>query len=138
MVETNPTHGFWPDLFQPFRAVGERVADWFSPRSDAADARDAYRIGLELPGVGQDDIDVELHDGVLVVKGEKKLERTEEKDGYFFSERQYGRFQRSFRLPVDAAPEGIAASFKDGVLTVTIPKVKEPEAVPKRIRVSAG
>jgi len=134
MVEKPQFSGWWPDVFEPLRAAGERVADWFSPRSDAATGEDAYEINVELPGVKREDIEIDLHEGVMTVRGEKKSERTEEKAGYFFSERQYGRFQRTFRLPADAAEEGIDAQFKDGVLAITIPK-RAPES-PKAKKIS--
>ena len=79
-----------------------RIADWFAPRAEATASNAHYEITMELPGVAQDDIEVSLHDGVLTVKGEKRSERKEEGEGYFFSEREYGRFQRTFRLPADA------------------------------------
>lgn len=138
MVEKTPMAGWWPDLFEPFRAAGERVAHWFQPRSDAAAADGAYTISLELPGVTQDDIHVELHDGVLSVRGEKREEKTEEREGYFFSERQYGRFQRTFRLPADASAEGVAAEFKDGVLKISVPKLQASAPGAQRIEVKAG
>ncbi|MGF1447585.1 MAG: Hsp20/alpha crystallin family protein [Pikeienuella sp.] len=136
MVEKSHGPGWMPDFFEPFRHVGQHIADWFTPRSDAVAAESTYRIGLELPGVKQSDIDIELHDGVLTVKGEKRAERTEEKAGYFFTERQYGRFQRSFRLPADAAAEGISARFDDGVLTITVPQ-RTPDA-PQAQKIQIG
>lgn len=135
MVEKTNAPTWWPDFFEPLRNAGERIADWFSPRSDATAADAAYRINLELPGVKQEDIEVELHDGVLTVKGEKKMEKTEEKEGYFFSERQYGRFLRTFRLPGDAAEEGIGAAYNDGVLTITVPKAAPSAPKAKKIAV---
>ena len=131
MVEKPQFSGWWPDVFEPLRAAGERVADWFAPRSDAASDDDAYEINVELPGVKRDDIEIDLHEGVMTVRGEKKVERTEETGGYFFSERQYGRFQRTFRLPADAAEEGIDAQFSDGVLKIAIRR-RTPEAARAR------
>jgi HSP20 family protein len=138
MVEKNTLPGWWSDMFEPLRHAGERVADWFSPRSDASAGDNSYEINVELPGVKEDDIEVELHDGVLSVRGEKKHERREEREGYFFSERQYGRFQRTFRLPPDAAEEGITASFRDGILTVSVPKSEPAEPPSRRIQVKRG
>jgi len=122
MVEKPQFASWWPDVMEPLRHAGERIADRFSPRSDAAAAEDAYEINVELPGVKRDDIEIEVHEGVMTVRGEKKTERSEETGGYFFSERQYGRFQRTFRLPADAADEGIEAGFRDGVLKITVPR----------------
>jgi len=138
MVEKNTLPGWWTDFFEPMSRAGERLADWFSPRSDAASAENAYEINVELPGVREDDIEVELQDGVLSVRGEKKSETTEEKAGYYFSERQYGRFQRTFRLPADASEEGIEARFDDGVLKITVPKSTPPAQAAKKISVRKG
>lgn len=138
MVDTPTGPGWWPDLLDPLRQAGSRIAQYFSPRSDASAADDAYHIGLELPGVRQEDIDIELHEGVVTVRGEKKTERTEEKNGYFFSERQYGKFQRTFRLPADADGEAMTADFADGVLTLTVPRHTPKAAGAKKIEVRRG
>lgn len=127
MVETTHSAGFWPGLVDPLRQLGARVADWFSPASDASRADAAYEIRLELPGVAPEDVDVSLHDGALVVKGEKRESRTEEGRSWFFSERQWGAFQRSFRLPPDADADHISADMTHGVLTLSIPR-RSPEA----------
>ncbi len=136
MVEKPQTPAWWPDFFEPFRAMGQQVAEWFQPRSDAKAAENGYHINLELPGVKREDIEIELHQGVMTVKGEKKFERTEEKAGYFFSERQYGKFQRTFRLPADASEEGVSAEFHDGVLSIVVPK-QTPE-VPQAKKIEIG
>ncbi|MCL5776703.1 Hsp20/alpha crystallin family protein [Limibaculum sp. FT325] len=120
MVEKTPAHGWLPDIAEPFRALGSRIAGWFAPRSEASGDTAAYRVSIELPGVAEDDMEVTLRDGILTVKGEKRAERREEGAGYFFTEREYGRFERSFRLPADADPEKIEAEAAKGVLTVTI------------------
>jgi hypothetical protein len=75
------------------RRLGEKVAEWFASKADAAMAEDCYEISLELPGVAATDIDAMVQDGSPTIQGEK-MGRT-----YFFSEREYGAFQRSFRLP---------------------------------------
>lgn len=128
-------HGFWPNLLDPLKQVGQRIADYFSPQADAADSADAYHIELELPGVDENDIEVSLTDQVLSIKGEKKFEHEEKSREYFFSERAYGAFHRSFRLPPDADAGGIAADFHKGVLTVTVPKRAAKEPASKRIEV---
>lgn len=135
MVEKPQFSGWWGDFFEPLRHAGERVADWFTPRSDAAAAEKAYEINVELPGVDRNDIEIELHDGVLTVRGEKKLERSGEQGGYFFSERQYGKFQRTFRLPADAAEEGIGADYADGVLRLRVPRNVPEQPKPRKIEV---
>lgn len=127
MVEQTRSMGWWPSLYEPFHQLGARVADWFSPASEAAHGDDAYTISVELPGVKLEDIDLSVHDGVLTLKGEKKSEREIKRENYYFSERQYGAFTRSFRLPGDADADALSADLKDGVLTITAPKAKAVE-----------
>jgi HSP20 family protein len=137
-LTTNPVTDFWPQFFEPFRHMGTRLAEWVAPASEASSDDEAYRIAMELPGVTEEDIDLTVEGGVMTVKGEKKTEREEKGDTWFFSERQYGAFSRSFRLPDDADGEGVKADLKDGVLTVTVPRKapRTPEA--KRVKISRG
>ncbi len=72
------------------------------------------------------------------MKGEKHSERKEEGEGYFFSEREYGRFQRTFRLPADAKADGVSADFTNGVLKITVPKIAEEKVQPKKIKVKTA
>ncbi|MCI2399341.1 Hsp20/alpha crystallin family protein [Aliiroseovarius subalbicans] len=127
MVEKTNTTNFWPSLQEPFRTMGSRLAEFLTPASEASLADDAYRIAIELPGVSDEDIALSVHEGVVQVKGEKKTEREEKGDTWYFSERQYGSFSRSFRLPPDADEAKVQADMKDGVLTITVPK-SEPKA----------
>ena len=122
MVEKSHTSGFWPQFYDPLRNLGSRVADWFAPAAEAATDGDAYRIVMELPGVAEGDLEVSVAEGVVTVKGEKKSEREERGETWFFSEREYGAFSRSFRLPPDADGEKVSAELRDGVLSVTVPK----------------
>jgi HSP20 family protein len=126
MVESSNTgQSFWPSVYAPLRGLGQRMADYFAPTADAAASKDAYEITIELPGVKADDIDVSVHDGTLTVRGEKQSEQKEEGRTWYFSERTFGSFLRSFRLPADADAEKIDADHKDGVLSITIPKRTE-------------
>ncbi|MFD1193205.1 Hsp20/alpha crystallin family protein [Seohaeicola saemankumensis] len=127
MVEKTYPAGLWPSLAEPFRNFGTRMADWLAPASDASTDGEAYRITMELPGVEEKDIDVSVHEGMITVKGEKSSSREDKGDTWFFSERQYGSFSRTFRVPADAQAEKVDAHLKDGVLTISIPK-KGPEA----------
>ena len=122
MVESSHNAGHWPNFYAPLRNFGARVADWLSPASDASSAENAYRISMELPGVNEGDIDIVIEDGALTIRGEKKSSREEKGEAWFFSERQYGAFSRSFRLPPDADQGEISADLSDGVLSVTIPR----------------
>lgn len=138
MVEKTHTGGFWPHLYDPIRQAGARLAEWVAPASEAAGGEDAYRISVELPGVAEKDIELSVDEGVVTLKGEKRTEREEKGETWFFSERQYGAFSRSFRLPPDADPGGIDASLKDGVLTITVPK--KAKAVPgsSKVEIRSG
>ncbi len=134
MVEKSQS-GFWPSMYEPFRTFGQRVADYFSPASDAKLAEDSYTITLELPGVAEDDIEITVHEGVVTIQGEKKTEHEEKGETWYFSERQYGAFSRSFRLPADADETGIDANLKDGVLTVTVPKSAPKAKAAKKVEI---
>ena len=135
MVEKSQS-GFWPSVYEPMLNFRQRVADWLSPASDASANDDAYHITLELPGVTEDDIDVSVHEGVLTVKGEKTQEREEKGDTWFFSERQYGSFSRTFRLPADADGDRVEAHLKDGVLSLSVPKRKDTGGEAKKVAIN--
>ncbi len=136
MVEKSHTAGSWQNLYEPLRAFGQTVADWFAPRSDASAMEDFYEINVELPGVKAEDIDVSMHDNSLVVRGEKRFEREEKGRTYYFSEREHGSFQRTFRLPPDADSEKIEATHSDGVMCLKIAKrASSAAAAGKKIKV---
>ena len=108
----------------------------FTPVAELRETKDSVSVSLELPGVNRKDVSITFHDGVLAVAGERRQE-TEVKEGESFrTERSYGRFERQVELaaPVDA--EKISAAFKDGVLTVTLPK--RADARPKQIDISTN
>ena len=126
---------FFPHLFEPFRALSASIAGFFNPSVDAADANDSYQLSIELPGVKEEDIDVTLQSGILSIKGEKKQEREEKTKSYYFSERSYGRFQRTFRVPADVVEDKIEAHFANGVLKVTLPRETPKEPVAKKVKI---
>ncbi len=102
MIETSQNAALWPRLVDPFRSLGARVADWFAPPSDASSDESDYRISIELPGVSEDDVTLTVENGVVSVKGEKRTAREEKGETWYFSERQYGSFGRTFscrRMP---------------------------------------
>ena len=107
----------------------------FAPSVDIAEDDDRYVITVELPGSKKEDVTVEMNDRVLTIRGEKRNEREEKKEKRRLVERSYGTFSRSFTLPANADPEKISASFKDGVLTVTI--AKRPETKPRVVDIKA-
>lgn len=135
MVEKSHTAGLWPSLYEPLRHFGHRVADWLAPASDASAGDEAYRITIELPGVSEKDIDVSVHDNVVTVKGEKSSSREESGETFFFAERAFGSFSRSFRLPDDADRDQIGAELKDGVLTIRIARRSSEPAGTRKVAI---
>jgi HSP20 family protein len=127
---------WWPSVYGPLRNVGQKIADFFAPEADASTTDQYYEINIELPGVAPEDVDVTVHENNLTIKGEKQARRDEQGRTYFFSERIYGAFQRSFRLPADTDPDKIAADFKDGVLTIKIAKQSEMPDKARKIQVN--
>jgi HSP20 family protein len=109
--------------------------DW-APALDLFETKDDLVVKLELPGLKKDDIDISLHDGTLTVSGERKHERKEETDETYRRERFFGRFQRTVALPKPVKAEAVKAAYRDGILTVTLPKTEE--AKPKQIEVTVN
>lgn len=137
MVENLHRTGWWPQVLEPLRQAGGKIAEWFAPASEASAAEDSYEIKIELPGVKLEDIHVTAEGNHLTVTGEKTFEREESGKSYFFSEREYGAFKRTFRLPEDADQSEVSAEYRDGVLSLKIPKAGPPPDKAKRIPVRA-
>lgn len=106
------------------------------PSVDVSEDDGNFIVTAELPGTKREDVNVELEDDVLTIRGEKRSEREEKKEQRRFVERSYGSFSRSFTLPANADPERVSAAFKDGVLTVTIGK--RPETKPRVVDIKAS
>lgn len=123
-------------FMEPWRAF-ERSFGAAAPAMDLVETDKAFEVKAELPGLDEKAVEVAVSDDVLTIKGEKKEERDEEKAGVRYAERRFGSFERSFRLPETVDQENIAASFKNGVLTVTMPKRPMPEKPSKKIEVKA-
>jgi HSP20 family protein len=98
-----------------------------APHMDVSETDKELRLQAELPGVSESDIDVSLNEDVLTIRAEKKQERKEEREGMHFSERAFGTFQRSLRLPFQVNPDQVQARFENGVLSVTLPKTQLQE-----------
>ena len=94
-------------------------------------------VAAELPGVREDDIDISPNDDILTIRGEKRMERQDEKETFHFVERSFGTVQRSVRLPFPVDPDQVKASFDNGVLTVTLPKTAQQHRT-RRIQVQRG
>lgn len=108
------------------------TSDWV-PAVDIREEPDRYLIHADVPGVAPDDIEIHMEGGVLTLKGERKHEDTEEREGYKRVERVYGSFYRRFSLPDTADAERISASSRNGVLEIVIPKQEKVQ--PRRIEV---
>lgn len=122
------------DSFLPSRGSnrGTTESGW-TPRVDLSETDNAYLIQLDVPGVAREDFNINFQDGMLTVSGERKTEETKEDESYVRVERSRGRFYRSFSLPKTVDAEQIKADYKNGVLTIDIPKAEETK--PRRIDV---
>ena len=106
------------------------------PAMDLVETGDEFVLRADLPGLSEDDVNVELEDNVLTISGERKSEHEERKEGYYRVERSSGSFSRALTLPEGVAAEAVRASFDKGVLEVRIPK---PEArKPRKVAISVG
>jgi HSP20 family protein len=110
-----------------------RIASW--PTVEVIETDHEVRVSAELPGMDQNDVEVLMNDGVLTIRGEKKSE-VEDKERAF-SERSYGRFERRLPLAWEVEEDKVNASFKNGVLTVTLPKSPKSSAQVKRIAINS-
>jgi HSP20 family protein len=108
----------------------------WSPVLDVCEDKDNFVIRAELPGLKREDIEVSLHDGALIISGERKFEKKEEGVEVHRQERFHGKFQRALTLPEPVAADKVKADYRDGVLTVTLPKTEA--AKPRKIDVSVN
>jgi HSP20 family protein len=137
-------------VFRGFRTQLDTLfEDWFgrttggalAPRVDVSETAKEMRLTVELPGVAEGDVEVTLSGNKLTIKGEKKSEQEEEKkdqaEGRVFHrvERSFGAFQRTIAVPFEAEPDKVTADFKDGVLTVTLPKPEGAAEQPQARRI---
>ena len=113
------------DFGQPSRSAFNFTVPAAAPALEMVDDKTEYRLTAELPGLSDKDVNLSVADGVLTLSGEKKEESEHKEKGCMLSERRYGSFQRQLSLPSDVDPNGIKAKFKDGVLTMTLPKDKQ-------------
>ncbi len=108
------------------------------PAVDFTDTEKAYEVTAELPGIDEKNIEVKVANGVLTIKGEKQEDKEEKKKDYYLRERNFGSFERSFQVPDGIDADKIEASFKKGVLSVTLPKKPEAQKQAKKIDVKAA
>ena len=123
-------------LFTRTMGEGASAGSSWTPAVDIFDAADAIELKAELPGLSPEDIDIEVDDNVLTLRGERRFAETVEEGRYYRLERSYGSFQRSVTLPHGVRADEITAGFDNGVLTVRVPKADEVK--PRKIAVGPG
>ena len=146
LVNWSPFREF-DDLFSRYGALptrrflsgnesSERDTAAWRPVANISETDKEYLIKAELPEVSKDDVEVSVHDGVITLKGERRIENTEENEKQHRIESFYGSFARSFSLPADANEDAIHAESRDGVLKIHIPKaeVEKPKAIDIKVR----
>lgn len=124
---------FWND-FAPANIAREGFG-FTTPAVDVSETDKALQVSAELPGLSEDDVDIQITGDTLTIRGEKKDEREEERKGTYVSERTYGSFYRAVPLPPGVDTDKAEASFENGVLTVNLPKSQEAQEQVKRIDV---
>jgi HSP20 family protein len=119
----------------PFRRA--KAAFSGMPAVDVTETEKGYKVVAELPGMDEKNIEVKIANGRLTIKGEKQEEKEEERQDYYVRERSFGSFERTFPVPDGVELDKVDASFKKGVLTVTLPKTAEAQKAEKKITVKA-
>jgi len=129
-----PTFGRLSNLRDELDRLFESPLTGWLPALDAHEDKESFTVQVELPGFKREDIQVSLQDGVLTISGERKEEKVSKESEVHRQERYYGKFARALTLPTAVAADKVKAAYKDGVLTVTLPKAEE--AKPKQIDVN--
>ncbi|HWD92976.1 MAG TPA: Hsp20/alpha crystallin family protein [Verrucomicrobiae bacterium] len=122
-------------MFEPDFALSDLFNGGWMPAIDVMESKDKLTVKAELPGFKREDLDVSVHENNLVISGERKTEDEQKEAEFYRSERFYGRFQRSISLPYSVDTGKIDARYRDGVLTITLPKSEQAKA--KQIQVAA-
>ena len=142
LVKWNPTRSLMTDFDRIFDSMLNH--DWprlsvgqsWMPAVDVNETEKEFFLTADMPGLDKKDVSIDIHDGVITIKGERAIDNEKSTDGYQIRERQLGSFNRSFRLPDNVNEDKVAAKFKNGVLTVTLPKNKEILPEGRQIKIS--
>jgi len=125
----------------PARAESDQemlaMSDW-TPSVDISETDTAYLVKGEIPGVKKEDVKVTIEDGMITMRGERKQENEEKNQKFHRIERSYGSFMRSFRIPDDADESSVKAEFKDGMISVTLPKSEKAKSKTKEIEIKVS
>jgi HSP20 family protein len=126
----------WRGLtMEPFRKQGQALA--MMPSVDAIEKDDVFEVTADLPGVDEKNVEVKMSGDVLTIRGQREERKEEKKKDYYICERQFGAFERSFQIPENVESDKIDACFKNGVLTVTLPKKPGSMKAEKKINIHA-
>ena len=123
---------FWPEI--PDRFAESELAVW-APEIEVFEREGQFVVRADLPGLKKDDVRVEVTDNALILEGERRKEQEERREGFYRTERSYGRFSRAIPLPEGVDTEDVKADFKNGVLEVRLPAPKRPEQRRRQIEV---
>ena len=142
LVKWNPTRSLMTDFDRIFDSMFNH--DWprlsvgqsWMPAVDVKETEKEFFLTADMPGLDKKDVSIDIHDGVITIQGERSTDNDKSVDGYRIRERHLGSFNRSFRLPDNLNEEKIDAKFKNGVLTVTLPKAKEIIPEGRQINIS--
>ena len=142
LVKWNPTRSLMTDfdrifdsMFSPGWPRLSAGQSWMLA-VDVNETEKEFFLSADMPGLDKNDVSVDIHDGVITIKGERAIDNEKSTDGYRIRERQLGSFNRSFRLPDNVNEDKVAAKFKNGVLTVTLPKTKQILPEGRQIKIS--
>jgi len=136
LAAQNQFERFLRDAFSPVSGEGEVSTRTWAPPVDIYENGDNLVLKAELPGFNPDDVEIRVEDNTLYLKGERKFEKDVKEQNYHRVERSYGTFTRTFSLPNSVDADKVTANYKDGVLTLTMPK--REEAKPKTIKINVN
>ena len=135
LMRPEPLAADFDRLFNTLFDRNQAAQRWV-PAMDLVEHDDHFLLRADLPGMTEEDVNIELNDGALTVSGERKAEHTERERGFYRLERQFGQFSRTLTLPEGIDPEQVKASFANGVLEVWVPKPEQRK--PRRIPIGAA
>jgi HSP20 family protein len=124
------------DWVFPNGAHGLRAEQEIVPACEVEEANDHFLLTIEMPGIKKDDIKLEVHEGQLTVAGERRMENKQTQDRAWYSERRFGKFQRTFALPRGVDFDKVEAAYQDGILHIVVPKAESLK--PRQIKIGTG
>ena len=142
LVKWNPTRSLMTDFDRIFDSIFTNdlarlsLPQSWMPAVDVNETETEFLLSADMPGLDKKDVSVDIHDGVITIKGERTIDNEKSNDDYRIRERQLGSFNRSFRLPDNVNEVNVTAKFKNGVLTITLPKTKEVIPEGRQIKIS--